>query len=30
MKDVKTLTPDRIQALKSVVEEQGFECIIGG
>jgi pyruvate formate lyase activating enzyme len=30
MKDVKSLTPDKIQALKSVVEGQGFECIIGG
>lgn len=30
MKDVMTLTPEKIQALKTVVEGQGFECIIGG
>lgn len=30
MKDVMTLTPEKIQALKTVVEGQGLECIIGG
>ncbi len=30
MKDVRSLTPEEIQAFKTVVESQGFECIIGG
>jgi pyruvate formate lyase activating enzyme len=30
MKDVRPLNPEEIQALKAVVEGQGFKCVIGG